>query len=208
VDDGLRDTSKKALILHTAVTTATDLPFPDSSRPGVGVHFYLLKDGSLHQYLDTDRQTGHAWDANSWAIGMESQDSGSSADPGLWTPNQLDTIDRLCRTLGIPAQALKEGPSSGVGYHRQFDSWNQSHHSCPGDAKVAQVAGIIARLKGDDDVITKDAGNALSFIYGMNERWKKNARPTSATKPDMGDGADHTGAAQNGWDYADGKKAP
>lgn len=214
VDDGPRD-QRKALLLHTAVTGATDLGFPDPNRPGVGCHFYLLLNGDLHQYLDTSRMSGHAWDANPWTLGLESQDN---AVEMAWTQSQLDTIDKLCRELGVPGQALKETPSDGIGYHRQFNSWNQSRHSCPTDPKVAQIAGIIARLAAppplppEEDDVGKLSGqerDGIAGMWGFQRRQKQGAtsKPNAGDYKD-GDGADRTDSAKAGWEIADKLLAP
>jgi N-acetylmuramoyl-L-alanine amidase-like protein len=190
--DGPRWPRCNAIILHTAVVRGRSLyPWPGP----VEAHLYLRLNGDLEQYLDTDLRADHAWDANSWSIAMESEDSGRSADPGPWNAAQLDTIVRLCRTLSIPAQPLRCMPSDGIGYHRQCESWNRSHHSCPGDAKVAQIAGIIARLKGADMDATevRDIVREMTDyrrLSGMVLRIQNQPRPAGTMQAE-------------GWDFAD-----
>jgi hypothetical protein len=44
---------------------------------------------------------------------------------------------------------LHESPSSGVGWHEQYNSWNKSNHSCPGSVRERQIREvIIPRLAG------------------------------------------------------------
>jgi len=169
----------KALVLHTAVTTADDIGILPSPDEGIGAHFYLQKDGGLIQHVDTSRVCWHAAGANPFSVSLESQDTGSSPDPGPWTQAQLDTIDRLARLLKCPAKTLKETASDGLGYHRLYDSWNPNVHSCPGDDKVNQFQGIIDRLKGDDmtkdehDLLVQaaaDAGRAAGFVNQLAKR--------------------------------------
>lgn len=148
LDLGPRKPLSKALVLHTAVTAAHDLfSYYTSSGTDIGAHFYLDADGTLYQFVDTDRQCAHAYAANPWSIALESWDGGDPAHTP-WTQAQLDTIDALCRELDIPGQALKASASDGVGYHSEYPAWTgTTHHTCPDAPRIAQVPGIIARLK-------------------------------------------------------------
>jgi hypothetical protein len=180
-------TNHRALILHTAVTSADSLYAAWKTGP-IEAHFYLRKDGTLEQYLDTTGSADHAVGANPWALGLESQDGGPS-NLGPWTPAALDTIDRLCRFLGIPAQPLKCVPSEGIGYHRQCSVWNPNLHSCPGDEKVRQIPGIIARLKEDDLNAEQD-----QMLRDLSR--KSNMLETLATDLRPGQGLDYMKAGR------------
>jgi hypothetical protein len=146
--DGLR-IKKRALIIHTAVTDASSLYHYWYDHP-LETHFYINKAGVLEQYVDTDIECDHAFDANPWAMGVETWD-GRDPERNPLNQAQLATIDRLAHYLKIPAQWLKEYPSDGIGYHRQYDSWNKSNHSCPGNLRLKQFAGIIERL-GEEEM--------------------------------------------------------
>src|SRR5437588_4951429 len=94
IDDGPRTHLNKAVVLHTAVSTSTDLYSwwqSGKAGPGVGAHFYVNKAGNLYQYVDTNRMTGHAFAANSFAVGIETWDG---ADPAHvpWNTAQIATI--------------------------------------------------------------------------------------------------------------------
>lgn len=162
IDNGPRQTQWHAAILHTAVSNASDLfsYWNGSSPAGVGAHFYINEQGKVFCYLNSDRQTGHAWDANPWAIGIETWDGGKDPAPD-WNPAQIGSIVTLLYQLGIPPQKLKEAASNGVGWHRQFTSWNKSGHTCPGDKRAKQVTNVIipkltAKGKEEDEVKIED----------------------------------------------------
>jgi hypothetical protein len=158
----------KAVVLHTAATDIDETKglYSKTYSGSTGAHFYIRGDGIIEQYADSDAYLGHAWDANTFAAGVETWDG---AQVIQWNPAQLDAIDTLLREMSIPAQALKETPSDGVGYHREYNSWNTSNHSCPGDPRVAQVPGVIARLGGDMAVTWDEIETAMGNALG----WKK-----------------------------------
>jgi N-acetylmuramoyl-L-alanine amidase-like protein len=117
----------------------------------LGAHFQIKNDGSIEQYVDTDLSVGHAWDANSFAVGIETQDDNQCRK--RWTDAQVDSIVALLMELGVPPKLLEQTPSDGVGWHRQYDSWNLSKHSCPCDTRQMQVTSAI--IPGLEDELSK-----------------------------------------------------
>jgi hypothetical protein len=111
----------------------------------------LIVDGYPMHNCDTDLSIGHAWDANSFAIGIETEDDGHCRK--RWTDAQVDSIVALLFELGVPPKLLVETPSDGVGWHRQYDSWNLSGHSCPCTARQLQVTSSI--LPGLEEEMSK-----------------------------------------------------
>jgi hypothetical protein len=203
IDLGARSPKKKAAILHSAVTNASDLFAYWSTCPGTGAQFYINEAGKLFQYVDSDHKCAHAWDANDWAIGIETWDGAQDPIP-RWNDAQITTIVALLKELGIPAQSLKEQASDGVGYHRQFPSWNKSGHTCPGDARVAQVDEIIELMKEDDlSAADVEAGIKAAFeldkgkgddavlvgdlLVALGKYLAKDAKPTDARRGKMFD---------------------
>jgi hypothetical protein len=159
MDNGPRE-NFRAVVLHTnggkvgasgdLFNWWADIDGNGIPKKGVGAHIQITWEGKAFQYLDTDRFTGHAWDANHWTVGIETEDAGDPSIP--WTPAQIDTILRILRILKVPPQLLKEGRSHGIGFHAQYDSWNQSNHGCPGPRRRNQIGVIIERLlEGDMD---------------------------------------------------------
>lgn len=207
-----------AAVLHTnGFAGPASLYAAYASRAASGstevAHIQIALDGTAEQYADTKLILGLSWDANDFSVGIESQDGGVPAPP--WTQAQLDKIDAILRELGVPARGLPEnGSGGGVGYHSKFASWNQSGHTCPGPARVAQVPGIIARLAGtdqeDDDMATTDDDyEQRAFTWGQLQRWQGKKRPTKSPnlKPDKPD-ENFLDPAQRGWDQANGDAPP
>jgi hypothetical protein len=157
-----RRSPRKAAVLHTNGFDATNGSlFSGFSRNAsgangpkklhVGAHFQIKNDGAIEQYVDTDLSIGHAWDANSFAIGIETEDDGHCRK--RWTDAQVDSSVALLFELGVPPKLLEETPSDGVGWHRQYDSWNLSGHSCPCTARQLQVTSAI--LPGLEEEMSK-----------------------------------------------------
>jgi hypothetical protein len=136
-------------------------------------HFGLGYDGSLGQFIGTQTRADANAAANlradgTGAVSLESASNLQASDP--WTPAQVESLIKLGVWLhqehGIPLRICRTADDPGFGYHRLFDAWNPSAHSCPGDARVKQFReavfpGIVARATGttteEDDVALTDA---------------------------------------------------
>jgi hypothetical protein len=157
-----RRTKHKAAVLHTNGVDASDGSLfgafsrnasgasgPDKLH--VGAHFQVKKDGSIEQYVETELSIGHAFAANAFAIGIETEDDGHCLK--RWTAAQVESIIALLEELGVPPQKLKETPSDGIGWHRLFPSWNRNNHACPCDTREAQIKKEI--IPGLEDEVGK-----------------------------------------------------
>lgn len=135
-------------------------------------HFGLGYDGSLGQFIGTETRADANAAANlradgTGAVSLESASNLQASDP--WTPAQVESLIKLGVWLhqehGIPLRICRTADDPGFGYHRLFDAWNPSAHSCPGDARIKQFReavfpGIVARATGtteEDDVALTDA---------------------------------------------------
>jgi hypothetical protein len=146
MNDGARETQYAAVVMHTngaKVPKDGDLFnwWSKGAELHVGAHLQITNSGKLYQYLDTDRYTGHAWDANHWTVGVETEDDATPSKP--WTDAQIDTIIDVCKQLKVPGKLLLETRSNGVGWHEQYPSWNQSNHGCPAGVREKQIRDII-----------------------------------------------------------------
>lgn len=139
----------RAVVWHTAVdggsTSSLFDWFNNPARNGTSAHGFIAADGSMEQYADTSRLCGHAWAANSFALGIETHDGGHPEQP--WSAGQVARmIDfmRWCRDhLGIPIRPIDGPAGSGHGFHQEFVAWNQNAHNCPGPVRVRQLATVI-----------------------------------------------------------------
>lgn len=160
---------------HVAVSEARSL-FGAFNRPGKeDSHFYVLKDGSCEQYVDTLFEAFADLDGNDGTISIETQGGMGNANAEPWTAAQLETIAQIYiwahRVHGIQ---LKLATSSHLGEASKGLSWHRlgcdgnfpalpnplagrnqrgggmrytKHFGkiCPGDQKILQIPGILNR---------------------------------------------------------------
>lgn len=186
---GTKMRGHRGVVLHVAVSEAR---FPSYGK-GLGAHFYVRKDGSVAQQIDTDIMGGHAKEGNSTLIGVETQGGMVNAQGEPWTPAQEAALKRLLKWLyqthGIPMQPMRDSrpTSRGVGYHRLGidpyrvpggEVWSSSYGKiCPGDAKIAQVSGLIGAgvdvtptPQEEDDMFTNEDRAKLDLNhYAINK---------------------------------------
>src|SRR5690348_260141 len=85
-----RRTSKgRAVVLHVAASEATSLFGYFNNNPGANSHFYVARDGTIEQYIDTDYQSWTSMEANASTIGVETQGGLTNPDGEPWTPEQV-----------------------------------------------------------------------------------------------------------------------
>ena len=137
----------RVAILHVDAGNAASLwDFFSHRSGGIESHFHVQRDGGLEQYRSIYRQADANHLANDFAVSIETQGFG----PGEWTPEQVDTIQRLLLWLnteaGIPLQKCPQWDGSGVGYHIQFGSpgmWTPVAKSCPGPDRIRQFHDVL-----------------------------------------------------------------
>ena len=143
----------RVLIFHTAVDgTNTQTLRHVFERSTLASHFYVSRDGQLQQYVDTDRAAAAQFDANAFAISVETWDG--SATTGViprWSDAQVAAINDLARWCNrvhaIPLTQVQTWDGSGIGWHSQFGRWAKDGHTCPTDVRIAQLRDeIIPRL--------------------------------------------------------------
>lgn len=152
------------VIMHTAVSDAASLYGFFSTDP-LCSHFYVREDGTVEQYVDTKFQAPANRNANDSAISIESWD-GRKPDVTPWTPAQVVSIVKLIlwanKTHGVPLRLCSSPTAAGVGWHAMWGApsdWTPARgKTCPGPARIPQIAGILAlanrpvvKSSGDDD---------------------------------------------------------
>jgi hypothetical protein len=173
----------RTVILHTAVDGPgnTDLA-AYFAQPSIKAesHFYVTWQGAIVQMMDTEIEADANGSADAFAISVETEDNSANRGSDIlpWQPAQLDALVRLadwcCVTHHIPRRrstSARLPDAAGIAYHSQpmrerFDGtahnpWTAYQgKTCPGDARVAQYPGVVARVAatntpppaGDDDV--------------------------------------------------------
>lgn len=162
----------RSVVLHTAVSNSSDLySYFSSGRTDVESHFYIDKNGNVLQYMDTTVMAHCQLDGNDYGVSIETWDGAGSVWDGnnvnkipAWNAKQVAAltklIDWICKTHNIPVRKCPAWDGKGIGYHAQFTGrpgWNTSH-ACPGPARIAQIDGVINRVKN----YSNEGGSAVA----------------------------------------------
>jgi hypothetical protein len=201
-------TKKKAAVAHT---NGSKGPIAGSlfgwwsqvatSGSQVGAHVQVMKSGKVEQYVDTDLIVYHAFAASDFAVGIETEDDGAPST--AWTDAQMEGIVAVLQELEVPALILPDRAADGLGWHEQYDTWNENKHDCPSTTREGQIlTEIIPALRGGGDDVkwTGEEYDAQAAVWGEQRRWKGVAKPTAYT---AGDGKNRLDSAVAGWEYAD-----
>lgn len=182
--------SPNVLCFHTIVGYA----------PALAAHFSVRADGYIWQHRDTKVQSAANYQGNPHVIAVETEDHGSAfgswsgSNVPSWTPAQVEALAKIAvwvnKTHGIPLVPLPNSKraSTGIGFHRQGidgnfpngrvaggEVWSTSTGKvCPGDRRIAQIPGIIARAKqivGGDDIVTPQDIEAIAAAVWNRRLW-------------------------------------
>lgn len=134
------------IILHTAVDAPgpSDLYLFFEKASNLESHFFIQNDGTVIQYMDTNRQADANASANMRAISIETEDDGNVRP---WTAAQVASIKRLGAALmqAHPKIARRVCPAHdqpGWGYHVMFGApgpWTPVEgKQCPGGPRIHQ----------------------------------------------------------------------
>ena len=113
-------------------------------------HFGVSRGGNVWQWVDTDDQAWHAFDANDYSIGVEH--AGFPWEP--LTPAQINASGALLawahrKYPAIDLWVNKRMQGSGIAYHEQYHEWNLEQHSCPGSIIESQIGDILKVAKAN-----------------------------------------------------------
>lgn len=151
--------STRAIVLHVDAGGADSL-FGWFNNPAAQAssQFYVKYDGTVEQYMDSDRVAWTQREGNATCVGIETQGKGD----GAWTPAQMTAIENLVRWLcdlyGVPKVDMVDSrPSSrGIGMHRYGNDpwrvaggqiWGPRGKPCPGEKRVAQFPELVSRVR-------------------------------------------------------------
>ncbi len=167
----------RVIVLHTNDAHSVD----PQAHDGLSWHFQIEDDGTVVQHRDTSTEAAAQYDANAFAISIETEDDGDPSTP--WTDAQvasiLRVIDWCCTTHAtIPRAQVETWDGSGIGGHRWFEQWNHDGHTCPGDVRDAQLRNVIIPAVTGGQVpapapaaSSKPAADAPPFV------WRADAAP-------------------------------
>lgn len=159
--------------LHVAVAEAATLHgyFNQSGTPDS--HFYIRRDGSVEQYVDTSMQAFADLQGNTDSISIETQGGVAKPDQEPWTSPQIESIAQILvwahKTHGIPLRlattSKADSTSHGVSWHRLGVPATKAQAAsgvsqtggrlysravgkiCPGQGKINQIPGILEKAK-------------------------------------------------------------
>jgi hypothetical protein len=168
-------------IAHTAVDGAYTTSLYDWFNGGTNLesHFYVAKDGTVEQYIDTEVRADANNKANVRAVSIETHDGwASTGNKGAvttpWTPAQVAAIrlllDWLCDTHPIPRRAAPAWDLPGIGWHNQYPQWSPSPTGCPGPVRAAQLRDeIIPALTQEEDMTPEEHEALFDAVARLND---------------------------------------
>lgn len=137
----------RAVILHTAAGASESLYDFFRNSSNLESHFMVGESGHIEQYIDTTVRADANYNANDFAVSIETGDGGVIKP---WNSAQVASLVRLvgwiCDTHGIPKRQIPSAYSSGIGWHVQFGApgaWTPSVKSCPGGPRIHQTKTVI-----------------------------------------------------------------
>ncbi|WP_171468229.1 N-acetylmuramoyl-L-alanine amidase [Cellulosimicrobium sp. 72-3] len=185
----------RAVVLHVDAGGADSL-YGWFNNPAAlaSSHFYVKYNGVVEQYLDTSVTAWTQRSGNASCIGIETQGKGD----GTWTEAQLSALAPLlkwlCQYYSLPVSDMRNSlpNSTGIGLHRYgIDPWRVSGGEvwgangkvCPGDGRVAQLPGLLQRVRNlppplrewnpdEMPIIYRAGGERTPYgIFGHNGGW-------------------------------------
>lgn len=207
---------------HTAVSNAlTLLPyFGQWGNPCS--HFYIRESGVVVQHIDTRYRAAADLQGNPGTISIESWDGYPHNAPGYWSHNgdvppwnaaQVKSLIRLVAWIlkthpSIPARLAvdsRPGASSrGVSWHRLgVNPWrvgggllysNARGKACPGDKRVGQIPGILAKTEGAPPMKGSQVAYFVSPAEGrVSGNWGWRTHPITGARGNFHRGIDIAG---------------
>ncbi|MCL2089837.1 MAG: N-acetylmuramoyl-L-alanine amidase [Micrococcales bacterium] len=167
--------------LHIAVSEAPSLFGFFSTSGNPCSHFYVRRDGTVEQYVDTRYRAAADLEGNDATISVETQGMG----PGVWTEAQVLSLAALfawaVRTHGIRPQLATDSmagrdTSKGLSWHRLgIDPWrvaggmrysSSRGKTCPGDDRIGQIPAILAMATGTAAPPHPPGGLVVDGLWG------------------------------------------
>lgn len=171
-------TRHRRMNLHVAVSESNSLHSMFSRSNSACSHFYVAKDGTVEQYIDTKYRSASDMNGNDSTISVETQGGVHKPEQEPWTDAQVEALVKLWKwardTHDIKNQVAKNTQtnenSAGLSWHRLGVEGNFAGRPgilstsykpggikyssargkiCPGDAKILQIPGIWEEANGD-----------------------------------------------------------
>jgi hypothetical protein len=146
------------LVLHHAVADGSLYGFFSSPAAQVSAHFWVARDGTVEQYVDTETAAWHGMSLNARYCGVETE--GCTQAPDYAEPMTAAMIDGLAaiyaeghRRHGWPDALAETDGQPGFGYHRMAVAT-----ACPCDIRLAARPQVLALAFGSGGTPPGPAG--------------------------------------------------
>jgi len=171
------------LNLHVAVSEAASLHDLFNRSGQVDSHFYVRRDGTVEQYVDTDWRAFADLDGNDATISVETQGGVNNPDSEPWTTAQLEALAQLyawvVRTHGIAHKVATSSHaderSRGLSWHRLGIDGNFPALPDPRAGRIQRGGGL--RYSSAAGKICPGAGK----IYQIPEIFERSAQILGTT---------------------------
>lgn len=154
----------RGLVLHIQEgTQAGSLAWSKNPASEVSAHFYVAKDGSVAQLVDTATVAWTQANGNGHWISVENEGYHTES----LTPAQVEAVAKLyargVEVYGWPLSSTDSTSGHGLGWHGMGGNAWGGHPDCPGEPIKAQRPAILARaaqLVGNGG--TSSGGNSVT----------------------------------------------
>lgn len=164
----------RTLIYHSIVGSAQGAFNYFRDRSNLESHFIVTSTGEVWQLIDTQRRADANYQANRWAISVETEDRGDP-DTQPWTAQQLDALAWIAaevnRLHGIPLVKVPRWDGAGIGYHSQYREWSPVVKTCPGVVRVRQFHEVLLpRIVGGRTAQQQEDGMASDEYEALRQQ--------------------------------------
>jgi hypothetical protein len=169
------------LVLHHAVMNGSGWAFFNSPSAQVSAHFWVLQNGTIEQYVDTNVVAWHGRSLNGRYVGVETEGCTRAPHADPMSEAMVNALARLyaegARRHGWANALASSDGQRGFGFHRMAVATG-----CPCDVRLNMRQEILRRAFGgapipgqpptappirEDDDLTPDQDSILRQVYNM-----------------------------------------
>ena len=179
------------LVLHHAVMNGSGWAFFNSPSAQVSAHFWVLQNGTIEQYVDTNVVAWHGRSLNSRYVGVETEGCTRAPHADPMSEAMVAALARIyaegMRRHGWANALANSDGQRGFGFHRMAVATG-----CPCDVRLNMRTEILRRAAGgaagpgptppppkEEEDLTPDQDSILRQIYNM----LANGRPAHDKPP-------------------------
>lgn len=146
------------LVLHTQQGNGSPFGWFNNPRSQASSHFWVGKDGTVEQYVDTDQRAWAQAAGNDSYLSVETEGFVTEPLTTKQTRALADLYSWGMFAYAFPKRLAERPGQMGFGWHGMGGVAWGNHPGCPGDVRKAQRSAILALVNGGDwfDMATKD----------------------------------------------------